>query len=128
MSLDKIAEFTKADPELNRRLREFQAHVADELAAVGGERRVVLVSRTGTIVRLGDLVEVAPGLTLELVLGAPRASADDGKVIEIIKSSAAGTVTVRPASGLVNGATTQALTSLGLYRYVARRGQYWRAP
>jgi hypothetical protein len=128
VTLQKVAEFTKADPELNRRLRDLQERVAEELAEVGGSRRTVLVNVTGTVVRPGDLVEVAPGLTLELVLAAPRAGADDGRAIEIIKPAAGGTVTVRPSSGTVNGAATQALTSLGLYRYVARRGSYWRSP
>lgn len=128
MTLTKVAEFTKADPELNRRLRELQENVATELGELADERRVLLVTVTGALVRFGDLAIVAPGLSLELVLTEARSGRDDGRTIEVIKQSAAGTVTVRPAVGQVNGAATQALTSVGLYRYKAARGSYWRAP
>lgn len=128
MTLQKVAEFTR-DAELNRRLRDLQENVATALdASSGGTRpRVLIVQQAGTIVRLGDLAIVAPGFTLELVLAEPPLTAD-GQELSIVKQSAGGTITVRPASGRVNGAATQSLTSVGIYRYVAARGSYWRHP
>jgi hypothetical protein len=126
MTLQKVAEFTK-DPELNRQLLTLQSNVEKALAELTDERRVVLIDNTGMLARLGDLAVARPNATLELVLAEPRAG-DDGRTLEVIKPTGTGTITIRPAKGTVNGAATQALTAVGLYRFKAWRGAYWRAP
>jgi hypothetical protein len=127
--LRRIEAFT-ADLGLNRRLLELQTNIEQAIGAavafaVG--RRVISDPPNGTIVHLGDLVDIRSGVNRELLLAAP--GPDEAAELAVLKETSTGTITLRGAgSALIQGAATDALIAPGLYRYMACRGSYWRAP
>ncbi len=57
----------------------------------------------------------------------PITSADEGKYVEVGRSSANNTVTARAAAGqLVQGVSQDSIASIGCQRYRVIRGAWWR--
>lgn len=126
-----VASFTNKDPALDRAITEMQSNVVAAIEQLGREAavdpEVVQATKTGTLVRPGQLAVVDGSVAFELLLAAPRPN-DEAQAIVVVKKQAAGTLTLRPIGSQVNGAATASLTSVGRYELQVAGGQYWRAP
>jgi hypothetical protein len=137
MALRKLREFT--DPtdartarQLTRQLGELEENVAVETADIRTGMLPALKAKDdstrddGTILAPGESlgVDTTSG-SLSVVLEAPGPK-NAGKPAAIFKRVAANTVTVRPDGGaLINGATSLAITAVGLRLILSDGKAYW---
>lgn len=137
MTLRKLREFT--DPtdartarQLTRQLGELEENCAAETASIRLEHLPNLTAKDdstrddGVILAPGESLGVdTTSASLSVVLEAPDAESA-GRLAAIFKRVAANTVTVRPDGGaLINGATSLAITAVGLRLILSDGKAYW---
>lgn len=111
----RVRVFTDKDPELNRKLVQFEDAVYALFDIASGSIRLEIappVLKAGIIARAGQLVRVFK--PVELLLAAPKT--DDAGSPLVIWNRSGGTVTVRPIKGTVNGAVSASLAGARAYR------------
>jgi len=110
----RIREFTKKDPELNRRLVQLEDSFFGEVNALS-ERIdlsvVALVLRAGYIARPGQFVRVLK--PVELLLTKPKQS-ERGRPL-IVWNGSGGLVTIRPVESTLDGLATGVLVGSGTF-------------
>ena len=121
MKLSRLQKIPGLPPDAARVLLEAVNGVIDELARIGGAIRMGGLQRAGKVASEGELVRMRGGQRLTL----PRARVENaGKFIYVIQETA-GTLTVVAHQGQVNGATSVAFTTIGLYIFQSNGVSGW---
>lgn len=124
--LRQINQF-KDGAELSRQLSQHEDFVREALGNVAQQAapklRPTQTKTAAYTAALDDLVVAAGTFSVTLPVAKPQ---NAGREVGVLVKS--GTVTVTVVSGLVQGAATDALATVGLRRYVSDGVGWWRAP
>lgn len=126
-----VATFSNKDVELDRRLSEFQSNVDQALRTLElesvAEPQILYVNKTGTMVRVGQLVYIEGNVAIELVLAKPLPN-DEGRTLVVCKRKSTANLTLVPIGSKLNDGGSATITAVGRYEIQVLKGEYWRAP
>ena len=130
ITLERLRSYSDEPKELLRQLKALEDHTANavkRLDAAFLPNFTVTRRETHARANVGEFV-VANTVAQHITLTFPAASAQNaGRCIAVMKTSAAFTLTLAVAQGLISGASTELIGTAGrLYVYLSDGAGWWR--